>query len=134
MDSGSLLARMKQLRERQADTDPCPRSELTNSSPLSLYLSIYTKASRECYIDYSSGAKALLNWLAPAGIPLDYQTDKYPRISDTSYKVPRLCAGYAAGELSKLLVPENKYPDFSDRLAALAEADRAIYLTMKELY
>lgn len=78
------------------------------------------------------GAKALLRWLAPAGIPLDYQPHIYPRIEDTSYKVPRLLRGYESSELAKLLESYEKYNDIDTWLAATIRADRAIFLTTKD--
>ena len=132
--STSLLERMAELRQRQADIDPCPRSELaTTSSPLSLYLAIYSKANHECYINYMEGAKLLLNWLAPAGTPLDYQVELYPAIEDTSYKVPRLMRGYETGEICSLLEPYEKYNNTELYFAAQAKVGRAIYLTLKNM-
>ncbi len=100
-------------------------------SPLWLFLTIYSKAQHECYINYNEGAKVLYSWLTSDGtIPLDYQIDKYPEIANTSFKVPALLQGYESSELSKILASD--VVDFSERLVAMARADRAIYITMNK--
>jgi len=73
----------------------------------------------------------LYSWLTSNGtIPLDYQTDSYPEIEDTSFRVPALLQGYESSELSKILASD--IVDFDDRLVAMARADRAIYITMNK--
>lgn len=128
-----LLARMAQLRKKAKDENPCPYSEVRVTSPLSLFLVIYSKASHECYIDYMHGAKALLAWLTVGDMDLDYQEDKYPQINDTSFKVPVLLRGYASNELATFLEPYEKYTSSEEYFAAQARASRAIYLTMKDM-
>lgn len=49
------------------------------------------------------GAKALLNYLAPAGQPLDLEIDKYPEIANPNFRVPNLLKGYESHELAKLI-------------------------------
>lgn len=131
--SDILLARMAQLRKKAKDTNPCAYSEVRTTSPLSLFLAIYTKASTECYVDHMQGAKVLLDWLTVGNMPLDYNTAKYPQIEDTSFILPRLLTGYDAGELAKLLAPQSKYSDFNECLDAVAKARKAIYFTMKDM-
>lgn len=128
-----LLARMAELRKKAKDTNPCAYSEVRTTSPLSLFLAIYTKASTECYVDHMQGAKVLLDWLTVGNIALDYNTAKYPQIEDTSFILPRLLTGYDAGELANLLASRDSYPDFSDYLDAVAKARKAIYFTMRDM-
>jgi len=102
------------------------------ATPLWVFLYIYTKASRECYISYNHGARVLYSYLTDKGaIPLDYQTGRYPEIDNTEFKVPELMRGYASSELSKILTAH--IADFSLRLKAMSRADRAIYITLNQL-
>lgn len=114
-----LAARLAALRERDTPT------------PLWLFLYIYSMTSRECSIGYHAGSKVLISYLTAGGtVPLDYQTEKYPEILNKNFIVPRLLSGYDSSELAKALAASSS--NFSDRLAATALADRAIYFAMSK--
>lgn len=76
-----------------------------SASPLSLYLTIYTKASHECYINYMEGAKVLADWLGKIELPVE----RYPEILNTNFSVPRLLYGYEQQELAKILTQGRTY-------------------------
>jgi len=95
----SIADRMATLKE---NSNQSPRSEATNSSPLSLFLAIYNKAEHDCYIDYMEGAKALHSWLTLQGtVPLELG------VIDLYLKVPKLLTSYSLQELTKILAPED---------------------------
>lgn len=116
---------MQELRDRAKQDNPSPRSESTTPSTLATYLLLYSKADRECYIEYMRGAKDLLAWLTNNGsVPLDLQLDKYPRMEDPNFQVPSLLGGYESGELARILVGEGA------PLTEVARMRNLIYLTM----
>lgn len=94
----SIAARMAKLRQ---ESNQSPRSNSINPSPLSLYLAIYNKANRECYIDYMQGAKDLYNWLTSNGaVPLEIE-------EPSEFEIPKLSSNYSLVEIVKILVPKN---------------------------
>jgi len=69
--------------------------------PLATFITIYNKASCECYIDYMEGAKALHFWLTAGGtIPLDLELS-----SDAALDTPNLLISYSMTELVKIIIP-----------------------------
>lgn len=95
-------------------------------SPLSLFLTIYCKANRECYMEYMRGAKALLAWLGE----IDYPTDRYPEILNPNFRVPNLLRSYPLNELAKMLEPYEKYNNMDEYYRANVIAQNAIYFVM----
>lgn len=119
-------------------------SSNNNSVPLSLFLAIHSKTPKECYINYNEGSKALLTWLTsssnPDGTARVSKPLEYPAMKELEHiKIPRLLNTYQLGELAKLLATdacshiERDY-NFSLYLTELKRAEKAIYLTMKEMY
>ncbi len=81
------------------------------------------------------GAKALYAWLTSnSAVPLDYQLRTYPDILDTKFKVPRLLQGYTSSELAQILTSHiptvSTNGSMGEKLAALKQAKRAIYVTL----
>lgn len=68
-------------------------------SPLSLFLTIYSKANHECYINHMEGARALKEWLGQIDLPIE----RYPEILNTNFYVPRLLAGYESQQIAIVL-------------------------------
>lgn len=98
------------------------------SFPLSLYLTIYTKANHECYINYMEGAKALKVWLGKIELP----AERYPEILNTNFKVPSLLTGgYEGNELIIALL--GKLNDGSAEWSKeFRTMERAIYFVMSK--
>ena len=63
------------------------------ATPLWVFLYLYEKANRECYIDRMEGARSLASYLSPIEIPT------FP---DTC-KVPDILGNYETQELEKIL-------------------------------
>lgn len=125
-NSLSLLERMKQLREQNSDSI---HSELKTPTKLSTILHIYSKASHECYIDYMTGLKALLYYLAPEGQPLDLELDAYPEAANPNFRVPRLLTGYDASEVAHAICKTNFGTRHDDRYHTVLNA---IYFVMSK--
>lgn len=105
---------------------PLERIKLTNSpSPLSLYLSLYNKAAKECYIDNMQGARLLKNWLGK----IEYPIEKYPQILASDFSIPHLLESYEMQQLAMILSDYKKNKDLNQ----LAIASKAIYFTSIEL-
>ncbi len=126
MSTANLLARMKALREREQTGISSPRSSDTSSVTLSTFLLLYNKAAKECYIEYSQGAKDLYRWLTFPSSPLDYEVNKFPLIDDPDWKVPATFTGYAQNELATLISGEAYGLEYR-------RAERAIALTTIDL-
>jgi len=61
-------------------------------TPLWVYLYIYTKADRECYLNYMEGAKALARWLGKIEVPAD----------TSDIEIPSLLCNYETQELEAI--------------------------------
>jgi len=109
-------------------------------SPLSLFLHIYSKAQRECYLNYDEGTNCLYNYLTNNGtIPLSLPTDKYPEILNPNFKVPSLLRGYENGQVAKIIVGGYEDKPINTYLRKHTITENAIYFVMsreiiKELY
>ena len=70
------------------------------ASPTSLFtfLLIYSKAERECGLNYNEGTKALYNWLKPIELPVK----KYPEIN-IRWAIPTLVHNWEMSELAGIL-------------------------------
>ena len=75
------------------------RLAVNTPSPLSLFLSIYSKAEHECYINYMEGAKILAAWLGNITLPVD----TYPEILNPNFSVPSLLYGYESQQLAAII-------------------------------
>lgn len=91
--SSALQARLQELRNQGT------KSVSSTSTPLATLLVIYYKTPRECNLDYSAGAKALVDWLSPIDLQLDSLTE-HPE------KVPLLMKSYNSGILAKAICGE----------------------------
>ena len=115
------------IRAKLKASDPSIKSKDNSPSPLYLFLMIYTKADRECRINYDEGTKILADWLAP----LDYQEDLYPEIADRDFPLPMLLCGYESSEVANIIC---NFTDSKDpwivRLAFRVKAKRAVLVTM----
>jgi hypothetical protein len=101
--SSVTAARLAKLREKIDERDTSFRTASNVRTTLATFLTIYSKASRDCQLDYNEGTVALLNWLAPPELPLDLGEDKYPEAANPNFRVPPLLRGYASQELVSLL-------------------------------
>ena len=63
-------------------------------TPLWVYLYLYTKADRECYLNYMEGAKALARWLGKIEMP-------HPILRS----IPKTFYNYETFELAKIVNP-----------------------------
>jgi len=110
------------------------RTAINTSSPLSLYLTIYSKATHECYINHMEGAKILKDWLGKIDLP----TERYPKILNPGFKVPRLLEGHESYELAKILVTQpdtsivHKVTSTAKQLKEFKIASNAIYFVMSK--
>lgn len=61
-------------------------------TPLWVFLAIYLKARRECYIDYMEGAKALVEFLKPIKFPAESELEaiRMPKFYQGSYEAMEL--------------------------------------------
>lgn len=84
----------KMLEERNAST----KSKAANSTPLSAYVIIYSKASSECYVDYMEGAKLLWDWLSPIEVPEE-------EVDNSKMKLYNLINTYEVQKLAYHVVP-----------------------------
>lgn len=125
---------MQELRLKAKQNDPNPRSTDQTPSTLATFLLIYSRATRECYIDYMQGAEDLYSWLTCNGsVPLDFQVDKFPEIENKNFKVPALLSGYESSKLAEVIVGSwTSYSSYDSYFIELARANRAIYLTMSK--
>jgi len=118
-----LSNRFSALKEKHKVLPPENRetkSEFQKATPLKAFLYIYSKSRFECSINYSEGAKVLLDYLAPIALPT-----KYPDIWNPSFKLPVLLYGYDTYELAKLLAIETAGLEINEAL-------KAIYFIMSE--
>jgi hypothetical protein len=125
---------MATLRQQAKLDDPSPRSDSITPSTLSTFLLIYSKAIKECYIDYMTGAETLHDWLTcNRSVPLDFQVDKFPEIEDKEFKVPALLSGYESHKLAEVITGSwESYSSCDVYFIELARVNRAIYLTMSK--
>ena len=67
---------------------------------LSTFLTLYSKARQECYIDYMEGAKLLHSWLTSPLNPDIIFTSSY---IDSKSSIPEMLVNYEILELAKIL-------------------------------
>jgi hypothetical protein len=85
--------------------------------PLYVFITIYNKATRDCYINYMEGAKILHDWLTDKGkIPLELPADT------PETRVPRLLKGYEMQQVINIINPDKYH-----------RIERAIYNIAKEI-
>jgi hypothetical protein len=125
MNPTLLADRLAQLRKSNAAANPSPLSEHRVPHNLSTFLILYNKSSRECNLSYMEGAKLLNGYLTSGFLfPLDIQEEVYPRILDTTYKLPALLSSYELGQLVTILAPNA--PTYGE---VYAKYKRAIVIT-----
>jgi len=66
-----------------------------DKTPLWVFLYLYEKSERECYIEYMRGAKALYKFISPIAFP-DYSARELE-------KVPTGLQGYTSQELARAI-------------------------------
>ena len=93
----SLSNRLKHLIENKKSDE--------ETSSLYLFAAIYSKASKECYVDYMQGAKALFHWLSPKGEALTHSYSKqelelFSKLPLYGYEISQ--AAWIAGAIDKL--------------------------------
>lgn len=92
----TLLERMQAIRAK-ANTDT--KSDLAATpTPLWVFVEIYSKANRECYLNYMSGAKILEEWLTTPDTPLVLSEE----LADNSKRFPTFLCSYEFYELNKV--------------------------------
>ncbi len=67
----------------------------STSTPLWLFLYVYSKAQHLCYIDNMAGAKALYKYLSPIKLPENFSKNI----------LPELLYSYELQQIEQLLVP-----------------------------
>lgn len=84
----SRLAALKSTNSVQQESI----EECKIETPLWVFLYIYLRARRECYIDYMEGAKALAEFLNPIKIPSNFESKfiNLPPLYRGSYEVVEL--------------------------------------------
>ena len=93
----SILAeRMNALKEKH---DTKYKSDDKTATPLTAFLCIYSKAQKECFIDYMEGATLLISYLSPISLPLNYTTSES--------KLPSVLISYEATQLAMLLAVDS---------------------------
>ncbi|PHQ81753.1 MAG: hypothetical protein COB66_01390 [Coxiella sp. (in: Bacteria)] len=114
---------LSHLREKLNTSPLSTEDHSRHPTPLATFLLIYTKAEKECYIDYMEGARRLVKFLSPISIPC------YPE----SYRVPALLSGYSTYEVAKILLPGNPAVEgIQSYLTRLEVVERAICFCMIE--
>ena len=108
----------EQLAELQAIHSP---------TPLWVFLHIYEKAHRECYINYMRGAVALHNYLTNnREIPLEI-----PQY-ESLLTIPRILGSYEVELLAKIILglyPRRNRKEYDGWLSDLRKMERIIFTT-----
>ena len=100
--------------------------------PLATFLTIYNKASYECYIEYMQGARLLHSWLTSDGkIPLHLPP---PPASLRAGLIPDILISYPLMELVKIIADRKGKLDLEKeskvRQAILVELYKELFLCM----